>query len=108
MRAHNPRNKIKLRMHTAPLTRPQVPRDSPTARGYGAAWRRLRGMVLAQSPLCARCQAPAAEVDHVLPKSKGGTDHLENLQALCRLCHNRKTYHEDGCRGGLKNDKFIH
>ena len=27
------------------------------------------------------------EVDHILPRSKGGTDHLDNLQLLCTHCN---------------------
>ena len=30
------------------------------------------------------------EVDHVIPRSKGGTDHLENLQLLCSHCNRIK------------------
>ena len=30
------------------------------------------------------------EVDHVIPRSKGGTDHLENLQLLCSHCNRVK------------------
>ena len=31
------------------------------------------------------------EVDHILPLYQGGTNQVENLQALCRNCHGRKT-----------------
>lgn len=31
------------------------------------------------------------EVDHVVPKSKGGTDHIENLQLLCPHCNKVKS-----------------
>ena len=30
------------------------------------------------------------EVDHVIPRKKGGTDHLENLQLLCGHCNRIK------------------
>ena len=29
-------------------------------------------------------------IDHITPKSKGGTDHLENLQLLCGHCNSVK------------------
>ena len=30
------------------------------------------------------------EVDHIIPQSRGGTDHLENLQLLCPSCNRIK------------------
>lgn len=38
----------------------------------------------------------ATEVDHIKPKSQGGRDEWENLQALCKSCHSRKTAAELG------------
>ena len=29
-------------------------------------------------------------VDHILPRSRGGTDHLDNLQLLCLGCNSSK------------------
>ena len=59
---------------------------------YGSAWVRLRYQVLADEPTCRACgQAPATEVDHIKPKSIGGTDDRSNLQALCSPCHRSKT-----------------
>ena len=29
-------------------------------------------------------------VDHVVPKARGGTDHIENLQLLCGACNSVK------------------
>ena len=32
----------------------------------------------------------AFEVDHVIPQSRGGTDHIDNLQLLCNSCNRIK------------------
>ena len=32
------------------------------------------------------------EIDHIIPKSKGGKDEYNNLQVLHRHCHDKKTY----------------
>jgi len=37
---------------------------------------------------CEICNSPAVEVHHILFKSHGGRDDIENLIALCRDCHN--------------------
>ena len=67
------------------------------ARGYGSAWDKLRKNVLARGMnLCQHCKAQgkfakATHVDHIKPKSQGGSNALTNLQALCVTCHNHKT-----------------
>lgn len=76
-------------------------RKKTAARGYGAQWRRLRAMVLRREPLCRRCTADgrlvgADVVDHVRPLSQGGTNAMDNLQPLCKRCHDNKTSTEDG------------
>ena len=47
-----------------------------------------------QEGLCNGCKGDFPfklfEVDHVVPKSKGGTDHLANLQLLCGSCNKIK------------------
>lgn len=40
------------------------------------------------------CGAPATDVDHVIPRAAGGTDHPANLQSLCRRHHLAKTGRE--------------
>ena len=54
----------------------------------GRAWRRLREVVMAAAGWrCAGCGLPAVDVDHIVPLSEGGSNALENLQALCEGCH---------------------
>lgn len=78
-------------------------RQSRHARGYGTRWDVLRAQVLRNEPLCRVCRAAgrvraAVQVDHVIPKAKGGTDRLDNLQPICRRCHDAKTAAELGRR----------
>ena len=40
------------------------------------------------------------EVDHVIPQSRGGTDHIENLQLLCPSCDRIKGYRPQEYLGG--------
>jgi hypothetical protein len=37
-----------------------------------------------------RADDRALEVDHIMPRAKGGGDHIENLQALCYKCNASK------------------
>jgi 5-methylcytosine-specific restriction protein A len=72
---------------------------------YGSQWRKLRRYVLTCQPLCSdpfghhaedgRIEI-ATEVDHIIPRSAGGTDAIDNLQGLCITCHSRKTATKDG------------
>ena len=47
-----------------------------------------------QEGVCIGCEThfpfKVMEVDHILPKSKGGTDHADNLQLLCTHCNKSK------------------
>ena len=64
-----------------------------TARGYGAAWRKVRTQVLqAADYLCTACRQHgritlAREVHHRIPRVAGGTDAIDNLEARCTACH---------------------
>jgi len=69
-------------------------RGSSDAQGYGAAWRRVRAHQLRREPLCRVCGALAKEVDHVIRRREGGSDHASNLESLCKPCHSRKTHGE--------------
>ena len=75
-------------------------RGTSHARGYGWAWQKLRARILARDMhLCQPCEragktTPAREVDHIVPKAKGGTDDPDNLEAICIPCHRAKTERE--------------
>lgn len=70
------------------------------ARGYGYRWKMVRKQALERDKyLCQLCLAkgvltPATAVDHIINKANGGTDDLENLQAICDPCHEIKTASE--------------
>ena len=80
--------------HRAAWRKRELGRPSPTARGYDANWRnRIRPAVLERDNYtCIEpgCGAPATEVDHIVPKHKGGTDDPANLQSVCRRHHGTK------------------
>ena len=82
-------------------------RESSSARGYDARWRRLRESQLRAEPLCRSCRmeglaVAATEVDHIRRKRRGGGDERRNLQSLCRACHSKKTNEE------IREDRIIH
>lgn len=47
-----------------------------------------------QCNTCKILLTPYCEIDHILALHKGGKDEIENLQALCSECHDKKTYQE--------------
>ncbi len=42
---------------------------------------------------CQYCSAPAENIDHVIPRARGGTHTWENVVASCRPCNARKGDH---------------
>jgi hypothetical protein len=59
----------------------------------------VRYMVLKRDKICQLCgntkkDAPL-EVDHILPRSKGGKNDISNLQTLCRPCNQGKSNLDD-------------
>ena len=79
-------------------------RTSRHQRGYDYAWERLRLVILARDRYlcqCSDCKASgrvrlATQVDHIVPKAKGGTDHPSTLQAINHACHGVKSIHDQG------------
>ena len=72
-------------------------RGTAAERGYDARWVKVRLLHLSSEPLCRLCAAQgrvtAADlVDHIVPIADGGAVLDEdNLQSLCRRCHDAKT-----------------
>ena len=59
-------------------------------------WRDIRSQQLRLEPICRECNkndkfVTANVVDHILERHNGGSDLPNNLQSLCRSCHNSKT-----------------
>lgn len=88
-----------------PVLRPSLP-SMPTgkeSRPKGRPWERVRVRILRRDNglcRCATCTAtgrllPAHEVDHVVPRWKGGSDDDDNLAAINRDCHRAKTDAEE-------------
>lgn len=71
-------------------------RGTATQRGYDRQWRNIRDKQLSDYLYCSVCGAIASEVDHIVPKSVGGTDDPLNLDSKCKRCHSAKTAKEGG------------
>lgn len=70
------------------------------ARGYDAAWYRLRARHLRANPRCIICGVRAEHVDHVQPIRQAPHRRLDpfNLQSLCEHHHNQATQAFDAGR----------
>lgn len=64
---------------------------------------RRQKIIAAQGGVCKRadCDAPAVEVDHIVPLWLGGSNRDENLEGLCGPCHLRKTRAEAPLRAKI-------
>ena len=73
------------------LTEPPVRTDLGNLPNYRTHRHRLYGE---QEGVCPGCETHfpfrVMDVDHILPRSKGGTDHPDNLQLLCSGCNRSK------------------
>jgi 5-methylcytosine-specific restriction endonuclease McrA len=69
-------------------TRPRAARDgSATGRRGG----RTKAEAIRRHPWCAECgSTESLSGDHIRPRSKCGTDELENIRVLCLTCNKSK------------------
>jgi 5-methylcytosine-specific restriction protein A len=72
------------------------PWASSTRGGSTRWWRTIRATALRETPLCPHCAAEgrvalSAEAHHIVPKSQGGTDQLDNIAVMCAAHHRQLT-----------------
>ena len=73
-----------------------------TERGLGWEWQKFRLRILKRDLyLCQPCKregrtTPATEVDHIIPRAKGGEMTDSNAQSICGACHEAKTADDEG------------
>ena len=69
----------------------------------GSTEKEKETLLCRQGGRCTMCDTKLWKfhVDHIKPLCEGGTNDLDNLQALCRECHESKTELEELARGDL-------
>jgi len=75
----------------------------------GREWERIRQQVLARDGHVCQvkgCGQAATHVDHITPKSLGGNDSLDNLQAMCQT-HNLKKGNKVFTRMNYLNERYF-
>lgn len=106
LRMLKPKTKV---LDTAKVkARPAGITDWGSGRG-GRPWRRLREEILKRDDYLCQCEEcrllgrvrPGNEVDHIVPRSQGGTDDPSNLRAINDECHKVKTRRESLAGAGL-------
>jgi len=87
----------------------RVRKMNRTQMGYDAKWAEYSRQYLAAHPLCVECEkhdviTPSEHTDHIRPHNGDMALFWDpsNHQALCRVCHGRKTASEDGGFGNRK------
>ena len=84
-------------------------RASASKKGYNSSWRKAAQNYLLNNPLCKSCLnenrlIQSEVVDHIKPH-KGDYDlfwNVDNWQALCKRCHDKKTAKNDGGFGNCR------
>ena len=74
---------------------------------YGSGWATIRQRALERDGFQCQLRYPgiclgrASQVDHIVQPEAGGDNSLENLRAVCRQCHARRT----GQQGALATQR---
>ena len=54
-------------------------------------WERIRGVILRRDKfICSYCVDEGDQVDHIIPRSQGGSNDLSNLVCACSRCNASK------------------
>ncbi len=62
---------------------------------HSKIWKQTRALQLSIEPLCVMCGKLADTVDHIKAIKNGGDKlHFDNLQSMCKVCHNIKEFQE--------------
>ena len=69
---------------------------APMAPGWSA---RRAAVLDRDGHTCVLCRQPATEVDHIVPRWRGGSDEMANLRALCTPCHRARSARQGPQRG---------
>ena len=82
-----------LKIYFATLTKGRIPLDS-------MKWLRIRTYILLRDDFrCKECGWKPSnrddfygkfDIDHIVPISEGGSNHLSNLRLICHSCHRKK------------------
>ena len=78
---------------------PQIPQPNTPTSKLRKVSDQLKKIVASQQHWnCKKCKNildATYEVDHILALEDGGNNHIQNLQALCRNCHGKKTMEDN-------------
>ena len=70
---------------------------------------KLRSFIFSRSGgKCVYCGAKATEIDHIIPRAKGGTNSTHNLVASCRSCNKKKSNLSLKDFGKIMNKDYSH